>query len=77
MTALAWILTFVLFSIYLVCVVTVCMLTFRKGYIVLGIVGIFLPILWLIGAVLPAKEGSPHAVQEAMQRQRQAEQMAP
>ena len=68
MTALEWVLALVLISIYLVCIVTVCILTFRKGYIVLGIVGLLFPILWLIGAVLPAKEGSPHAVQEAMQR---------
>jgi hypothetical protein len=77
MTVLEWVLTLVLFSTYLVCVVTVCALTFRKGHIVLGIIGIFFPILWLIGAVLPAKEGSPHAVQEAMQRQHRAEQIAP
>ncbi len=47
-----------LFSFYIVCLFTVCRLTFQKGHTVLGIVGIFMPFLWLIGAVLPAKPGS-------------------
>jgi hypothetical protein len=75
MTALEWILTFVLFSLYLVCIVTVCMVTFRKGYIVLGIAGIVLPVLWLIGAVLPAKKGSQQEVAESIRRERQVEQV--
>jgi hypothetical protein len=44
--------------IYLVLLFTVCALTFRKGHTVLGIVGIFFPILWLIGAALPPTEDS-------------------
>ena len=32
-----------------------CSLTVRKSCTVLGIVGIFVPFLWLIGAVLPDK----------------------
>jgi hypothetical protein len=36
----------------------VCRLTFEKGHTILGIVGIFMPFLWLIGAILPAKPGS-------------------
>jgi len=39
--------------IYLLCMFTVCLMTFQKGRVVLGIFGIFLPFLWLIGAVLP------------------------
>jgi hypothetical protein len=31
----------------------------------LGIVGIFIPLPWLIGAVLPAKPGPRHAVDQA------------
>jgi hypothetical protein len=61
MTVLDWVLSTSLFIIYIVCLFTVCVLTFRKGYLVLGIVGIFLPILWLIGAVLPPKRGSRYA----------------
>jgi len=41
--------------IYLVLLFTVAVLTFRKGHWVLGLIGIFFPILWLIGAVLPDK----------------------
>lgn len=64
MTALEWVLWVTLFSIYIVCLFTVCLLTFRKGYLVLGIIGIFFPFLWLVGAVLPAKQGSTHDVQQ-------------
>ena len=39
--------------IYLVLLFTVAVLTFRKGHWVLGLIGIFFPILWLVGAVLP------------------------
>jgi hypothetical protein len=65
-----WILSFTLFAIYIACVFTVCSLTFQKGYKVLGWVGIFFPILWLIGAVLPAKPGSQFASKQAMTQQR-------
>jgi hypothetical protein len=58
-----------LFALYLMCIFTVCMMTFRKGYTLLGILGIFLPFLWLIGAVLPAKKGSRYQVQQEMQFQ--------
>jgi hypothetical protein len=55
---LEWVLSALLVGIYLTAIFTVCILTFRKGHTILGIFGIFLPILWLIGAILPAKEGS-------------------
>ncbi len=71
MTFLEWTLSISLFMIYLICLFTVCRLTFTKGYTVLGIVGIFLPILWLIGAILPAKRGSRQDVAEAMRYQAQ------
>jgi hypothetical protein len=64
MTALEWTLWIALFSIYVVCLFTVCLLTFRKGYVALGIIGIIFPILWLIGAVLPAKHGSRYATMQ-------------
>ena len=41
--------------IYLVLLFTVAVLTFRKGHWVLGLIGIIFPILWLVGAVLPAR----------------------
>jgi hypothetical protein len=58
MTGLEWVLAVTLGAIYLVCLFTVCSLTFQKGYTALGIIGIFMPFLWLIGAVLPPKPGS-------------------
>ena len=39
-------------------------MTFRKGHTLLGIVGIILPILWLIGAFMPAKEGSRYDIEQ-------------
>ena len=70
MNFLEWVLSITLLTIYIACVCTVCSLTFQKGYRVLGWVGIFFPILWLIGAVLPPKEGSQFANQQAKARQR-------
>ena len=59
-----WVLWISFFTIYVVCLFTVCALTFRKGHTVLGIVGIFFPFLWLLGAVIPAKPGSVFDLQE-------------
>jgi hypothetical protein len=59
-----WVLSITLLSIYLACIFTVCSLTFQKGYRLLGWIGIFFPILWLIGAVLPPKEGSQFALRQ-------------
>jgi hypothetical protein len=53
MSGLEWFLGTSLAVFYIFCVFTVCLITFRKGHFVLGILGVFLPILWLIGAVLP------------------------
>ena len=64
MTALEWILSFSLLMIYITCLFTVCSLTFQKGHTLLGIVGIFIPLLWLVGAILPAKPGSSYDVRE-------------
>ena len=41
--------------LYLVLIVTLAVMTFRKGHWVLGLIGFIFPILWLIGAVLPDK----------------------
>jgi len=71
MTGLEWILSWTLLMIYITALFTVCSLTFRKGYTVLGIVGIFIPLLWLIGAFLPAKRGSRLDVQQATYYQAQ------
>ena len=60
MTILDWFFTSFLIIVYIFCLFTVCLFTFRKGHIVLGIIGIFIPFLWLIGAILPAKRGSQY-----------------
>jgi hypothetical protein len=62
---ITWFFTFMFWTFYIFALFTVCMLTFQKGRIVLGIIGIFLPFLWLIGAILPAKPGSRYAQMHA------------
>ena len=44
---------FVITVAYVTCIFTVAAITFRNGHWILGILGIFFPVLWLIGAVLP------------------------
>jgi len=43
--------------LYLIFIFTVGLMTFRKGHLVLGILGIFIPLLWVIGALLPNRGG--------------------
>ncbi|MCC6943820.1 MAG: hypothetical protein IT335_04530 [Thermomicrobiales bacterium] len=69
MSFLEWLLLVILVSFYIVCLFTVCSLTFKKGYTLLGVIGIFFPFLWLIGAILPAKPGSRMAVAQGMAQQ--------
>jgi hypothetical protein len=68
--------SFMFAMMYIACLFTVCMLTFKKGHTLLGILGIFLPLLWLIGACLPAKHGSRAWVEEGMRRQAYIEQVS-
>ena len=53
MSFLEWLLLAILLVIYLTCVFTVATITFRNGHWILGILGIFFPVFWLIGVVLP------------------------
>ena len=53
MSSLEIILMSILFVIYVACVFTVAAITFRNGHWVLGILGIFFPVFWLIGVILP------------------------
>lgn len=69
MSGLEWFFSATFFVLYIVLLFTVCMLTFKKGHTLLGIIGIFFPILWLIGAVLPAKRGSRFDVEQSMRYQ--------
>lgn len=69
MSVLDWFFTSFLIVVYIFCLFTVCLFTFRKGHIVLGIIGIFFPFLWLIGAILPAKRGSQYELAERARMQ--------
>jgi hypothetical protein len=53
MSGTAWGIT--LGILYLVLILTLAVLSFRKGHWVLGIIGFIFPVLWLIGAILPAR----------------------
>jgi hypothetical protein len=75
MNGVSWIFSAVFFLLYICLLFTVCLLTFRKGHILLGVIGIFFPILWLVGAILPAKRGSRYDVEQGMRYQAQIEQM--
>jgi len=41
--------------IYIVLMVTLGIMSIRKGHWVMFLIGIFLPIFWLIGALLPRR----------------------
>jgi hypothetical protein len=43
--------------IYVVLVLTLAVLSFRKGHWVLGLLGFVFPVLWLFGAIMPARRG--------------------
>ena len=51
MSGTLWAIT--LSIIYVVLLVTLGVLTFRKGHWVLGLIGFLFPVLWLLGAILP------------------------
>jgi hypothetical protein len=44
-------------AIYFVLLVTLGIISIRKGHWVMFIVGIFIPLFWIIGALLPPKRG--------------------
>jgi hypothetical protein len=75
MTALDWVFTSIFFALYLCLLFTVCVMTFQKGHTVLGIVGIFIPFLWLIGAILPPRPGSRYQREEAIRYQTMTSQL--
>jgi hypothetical protein len=39
-------------AIYLVLLITLGILTIRNGHIILFIIGIFIPLVWLFGAIM-------------------------
>jgi hypothetical protein len=44
--------------LYIVLIITLGMTTLRKGHWVMFIAGIFLPLFWLIGALMPPAPGA-------------------
>jgi len=48
-------------AIYLILLITLGVITLRKGHWVMFIIGIFLPIFWLIGALIQPVGGSQTA----------------
>jgi len=42
-------------AIYFVLIITLGIMSIRRGHWVMFIIGIFLPLFWLIGALLPDK----------------------
>jgi hypothetical protein len=69
MSGLEWTLAVVLGVLYIALLCTVALLTFRKGYVILGILGFLFPILWLIGAILPARSSSGFDVEHYQREQ--------
>lgn len=58
MSFLEWLLISFLMVIYVTCIFTVMLMTFRNGRWILGILGFFFPVFWLIGAILPPTEAA-------------------
>ena len=46
---------FILGAIYFVLLITLGVISIRKGHWVMFIVGIFIPLFWIIGALLPSR----------------------
>lgn len=47
---------FILGAIYFILLITLGIVSIRKGHWVMFIIGIFLPLFWIIGALLPSKD---------------------
>jgi len=47
--------TFTVGIIYVVLLITIGIICLRKGHWVMFIVGLFIPLFWLIGAVIPRR----------------------
>jgi hypothetical protein len=46
-------------GIYLILLITLGIMSIRKGHWVMFIIGIFLPLFWIIGALMPPKNAGP------------------
>ncbi len=50
--------------IYLAVVFTIGLATYRRGHKVLFFIGFLMPLLWLVGAIIPPKKGSKYQHQQ-------------
>jgi hypothetical protein len=48
-------------GIYLILLITLGIMSIRKGHWVMFIIGIFLPLFWIIGALMPPKNSAGSA----------------
>ena len=48
--------------LYIVLLISLGVATIRKGHWVMFLVGIFLPVFWIIGALMPPRHPTPAAV---------------
>jgi len=61
MSGLEWFLGFTVAILYFALLFFFGVRTFRRGYLMLGVLGIVLPFLWLIGGLLPDRHIQPTA----------------
>jgi hypothetical protein len=50
--------TFTAGIIYLILMITLGLMTIRKGHWIIFIIGFFLPFFWLIGALMPSRRAA-------------------
>ena len=50
--------TFTVGIIYLILMITLGVMTIRKGHWIMFIIGFFLPFFWLIGALMPSRRAA-------------------
>jgi hypothetical protein len=62
MSGLDWFFTIFFMALYLLLLFTLAVITLRKGHWVIGIIGIFIPLLWIVGAILPARRGTAYSM---------------
>jgi hypothetical protein len=46
---------FILGAIYIVLLITLGIMSLRKGHWVMFIIGLFIPLFWIIGALMPSR----------------------
>jgi hypothetical protein len=61
MSGLEWFFSFAVVILYFALLFFFGIRTFQRGYLMLGVLGIFLPFLWLVGGLLPDRHIRPTA----------------